>query len=180
VLKGERVYLRPIERADLPRLWELVRDHEVSVLSSQGPVGPYSVAEFEAQYEERDEESKRRAFYFAIEVAGDLIGQCGLHAIDHFNRSCDVGIEIGRDFWRKGFGQDAVRTLVDYAFEHLNMNRIGLYVLADDPRAVGAYGKAGFVEEGRLRQTSWVHGGYHDTLVMSVVREDWKPRDPSV
>ena len=176
MLTGDRVMLRPIERADLPRLWELVRDFEVSVLSSQGPVGPYSLAEFEAQYETRDEESKRRAFYFAIEVQADLVGQCGLHAIDHFNRGCELGIEIGRDFWRRGFGQDAVRTLVDYAFEHLNMNRVGLYVLADDPRAVGAYRKAGFVEEGRLRETSWVHGEYHDALVMSVVRGDRKPR----
>jgi RimJ/RimL family protein N-acetyltransferase len=87
-----------------------------------------------------------------------------------------VGIEIGRDFWGKGFGQDAVRTLVHYAFEHLNMNRVELYVLADDPRAVGAYRKAGFVEEGRLRGHSWVHGEYHDALVMSVLRVDWKPR----
>jgi RimJ/RimL family protein N-acetyltransferase len=175
VLSGERVLLRPIEPADLPRLWELVTDHEVSVLSSQGPVGPFSRAEFQARYETRDEESKRHAFYFAVVVDGELVGQCGLHAIDHFNRSCEVGIEIGRDYWRKGYGQDAVRTLVDYAFAHLNMNRVGLYVLADDPRAVGAYRKAGFLEEGRLRQTSWVHGGYHDAFVMSVLREGWKP-----
>jgi RimJ/RimL family protein N-acetyltransferase len=172
MLIGDRVVLRPIERADLPRLWELVRDFEVAVLSSNGPVGPQSLAEFEASFEEPDAEAKRRAFYFAIEVDGELIGECGLHAIDHFNRRCEVGIEIGREFWGKGFGQDAVRTLVDYAFEHLNMNRVELYVLADDPRAVGAYRKAGFVEEGRLRRKAWVRGEYHDELVMSVLRED--------
>ena len=43
------------------------------------------------------------------------------------------------------------RTLVDYAFTHLDLRRVGLRCLADDPRAVGAYRKAGFVEEGRLR-----------------------------
>lgn len=176
MLTGNRVVLRPIERADLPRLWELVRDFEVSVPSSPGPVGPQSLAEFEAQYEERDAEAKRRAFYFAMEVDGELVGECGLHAIDHFNRRCELGIGIGQDYWGKGYGQDAVRTLVDYAFEHINMNRVELYVLADDPRAVGAYRKAGFVEEGRLRRKVWVRGEYHDELVMSVLREDWKPR----
>jgi RimJ/RimL family protein N-acetyltransferase len=56
------------------------------------------------------------------------------------------------------------------------MNRVGLYVLADDPLAVGAYQRAGFAEEGRLRQHSWIRGEFHDELVMSVLREDWKPR----
>ena len=176
MLRGDRVVLRPIEPADLARLWELIRDFEVSVLSSPGPVGPLSLAEFEAQYGERDSERKRKEFYFAIESNDELIGECGLHEIDHFNRRCELGIGIGRDFWGKGFGQDACRTLLDYAFEHLNMNRVGLYVLADDPRAVGAYRKAGFIEEGRLRQHSWVRGEFHDELVMSVLREEWKPR----
>jgi RimJ/RimL family protein N-acetyltransferase len=73
-------------------------------------------------------------------------------------------------------GQDAVRTLVDYAFTHLNMNRVALEVLADDARAVGAYRKAGFVEEGRLRQQAWVRGRFKDDLLMAVVREDWESR----
>ena len=176
MLAGDRVVLRPIEKADLPRLWELVGDFEVQVLSETGPVGPVSLAEFEAKYEQPKGE-KKDWFFFAIEVDGELIGEAGLHHVDHFNRRCEVGIGIGREFWRKGFGQDAVRTLVDYAFEHLNMNRVELYVLADDPRAVGAYRKAGFVEEGRMRSHSWVQGEYHDALVMSVIREEWKPRD---
>jgi RimJ/RimL family protein N-acetyltransferase len=53
---------------------------------------------------------------------------------------------------------------------------VELFVLADDPRAVGAYRKAGFVEEGRLRRKSWVRGEYHDELVMSRLREEWSPR----
>lgn len=172
MLRGDRVVLRPIEPADLARLWELIRDFEVSVLSSPGPVGPLSLAEFEAKYEQQEGE-KKDWFFFAIEVDGEPIGEAGLQHVDHFNRRCELGIGIGRDFWGKGFGQDAVKTLVDYSFEHLNMNRVELYVLADDPRAVGAYRKAGFVEEGRLRRKSWVRGEYHDELVMSVLRKDW-------
>jgi RimJ/RimL family protein N-acetyltransferase len=176
MLNGERVVLRPIQRADLPRLWELVEDFEVAVLGSSGPVVPHSLAQFETRFDqELTQEQKDRA-YFAIAVDGELIGEAGLHRINHFTRSCELGIGIGREYWGKGFGQDAVRTLVDYAFEHLNMNRIGLYVLAEDPRAVGAYRKAGFVEEGRIRQHAWVRGGYEDELVMSVLRKEWTPR----
>ena len=66
--------------------------------------------------------------------------------------------------------------LSNYAFTHLNMNRVALQVLADDARAVGAYRKVGFVEEGRLRQQAWVRGRFEDELLMAVVRKDWESR----
>jgi RimJ/RimL family protein N-acetyltransferase len=176
MLTGDRVVLRPIKRADLPRLWELIAYFEVAVLGTSGPVLPQSLAEFEATFDHDPAQPGKDRAYFAIELEGELIGEAGLHRIDHFSRTCELGIGIGRAYWGKGFGQDAVRTLVDYAFEHLNMNRVGLYVLAEDPRAVGAYRKAGFVEEGRIRQHAWVRGTYEDELVMSVLREEWSPR----
>jgi diamine N-acetyltransferase len=175
-LHGDRVVLRPVEPSDLPRVWELIEDLEVAVMAELGPVKPTSLAEFEARNIEREREANKDWVWFAIEVDGEVIGECGLQHIHQFTRTCELGIAIGRDYWGKGFGQDVCRTLVDYAFEYLNMNRVGLFVLADDPRAVSAYRKAGFVEEGRLRQHSWVRGEFHDELVMSVLREDWKPR----
>jgi RimJ/RimL family protein N-acetyltransferase len=75
--------------------------------------------------------------------------------------------------------QDAIRTLVDYGFRHLNLTKISLRALADDDRAVGAYRKAGFVEEGRLRNHTWYDGERHDELVMAALREDWSPARPS-
>ena len=48
-------------------------------------------------------------------------------------------------------------------------------MLADDDRAVGAYRKVGFVEEGRLRAHAWYDGARHDELVMAVLREEWAP-----
>jgi hypothetical protein len=52
MLNGERVVLRPIQREDLPRLWELVSDFEVSVLGSSGPIVPSSLAQFEAGFDQ--------------------------------------------------------------------------------------------------------------------------------
>jgi RimJ/RimL family protein N-acetyltransferase len=64
---------------------------------------------------------------------------------------------------------------LDYGFSHLNLEKISLAVLADDERAVEAYRKAGFVEEGRLRNHTWYDGARHDELVLSVLRQDWAP-----
>jgi len=179
MLRGERAVLRPIQRADLARLWELLEDFEVALLSETGPVLPVSLARYEARFDQEAAEPPRDQTWFAVEADQQVIGQIGLYRIDHFNRRCELGISLGRAYWGKGFGQDAVRTLVDYAFMHLNMNRVSLQVLADDPRALGAYRKVGFVEEGRLRQQAWVQGRFEDELLMAVVREDWESRGPT-
>jgi RimJ/RimL family protein N-acetyltransferase len=175
MLTGDRVVLRAIQREDVPRLYELFEDLEFKYLIQNDPPMPQSLAAAEAEFDQRVESGNPNTSFFVIETDGVVIGSGGLHEIDHFRRVCEIGIGLGREFWGQGFGQDAVKTLVDYAFTHLNMNRVALEVLADDERAVGAYKKAGFVEEGRLRDYSWVNGQYEDGMIMSILRRDWKP-----
>jgi RimJ/RimL family protein N-acetyltransferase len=175
MLQGERVVLRPVQAWDRERLYELVETIEVRGLSSGLPPLPLSLEEVEARDKRWIEERNQDSAWFAIDVDAELIGICGFHAIDHYQQHAEIGIRIGMDFRSKGYGQDAVRTLLDYGFRHLNLAKISLRVLADDDRAVGAYRKAGFVEEGRLRAHAWYDGARHDELVMSVLRDDWKP-----
>jgi RimJ/RimL family protein N-acetyltransferase len=111
--------------------------------------------------------------HFGIEADGELIGRGGLYQIDHFSGRAALGIGLGRAFWGQGYGQDAVHTLVEYGFRHLNLQRIWLEVLADDARAVGAYQKTGFVEEGRLRKHAWFYGQHVDSLIMGLLRSEW-------
>jgi RimJ/RimL family protein N-acetyltransferase len=174
MLSGDRVVLRAIQREDVPRLYELFEDLETKYLLDNDPAKAESLAAAEAEFEDRLEEKNSNTAFFAIEADGEVIGSGGLHQIDHFRRLCEVGIGLGRDYWGRGYGQDTVRTLVDYAFTHLNMNKVCLEVLADDERAVGAYKKAGFVEEGRLRQQAWVNGRYEDTMMMGILRTEWE------
>lgn len=174
MLDGERVVLRAIQREDVPRLWELNEDLEAKYLSDNRPPKPESLAHAQARFEEDLAEKNPDWFYFAVEVDGVVIGAAGIQDIDHYRRLCDIGIGLGREYWGQGYGQDAVRTLVDYAFRHLNMNKVYLEVLAGDERAVGAYRKAGFVEEGRLRQHAWANGKYEDVAMMGILRTEWE------
>jgi diamine N-acetyltransferase len=173
MLQGKRVLLRPIEREDLTRLRDQVETIEVNALRSDRPPLPVSLSDLQRREEEASEERKEDSAWFAVVVDGEPIGIAGLHGLDYFQQRCELGIGLGRDYWGQGYGQDALRVLLDYAFDHLAVRRVSLQVLADDARAVGAYRRVGFVEEGRLRQHSWYKGGWHDELVMSVLRADW-------
>jgi RimJ/RimL family protein N-acetyltransferase len=164
--------LRPTERDDVPCLWELLADIEVATLSDDGPVFPRSLTQYLARFDKSLEEDPRTSVWFAVEADDEIVGESGLYAIDLFSRRCELGISLGRPFWGRGLGTDAVRVTVDYAFDHLDMNRVGLRALADDERAVGAYRRAGFTVEGRLRQHSRVRTEWHDDIVMSILRSD--------
>jgi RimJ/RimL family protein N-acetyltransferase len=175
MLHGDLVMLRSIQREDLPRLWELLKtDLEVMTRASDRPPRPVTFDEMIAAYEGASDGEDADA-WFAIVVDDEVVGECGLHQVDHYQGTCHVGISLGRAYWSKGYGRDAVRTLVDFAFRHMRMRKVNLEVLADDERAVRAYTAVGFVEEGRLREEAWFHGAVHDLLRMSVLRSEWTP-----
>ena len=171
MLDGERVRLREPRRADTAIVNAYWNDLEMASIATNRAPQPHSVEEAQSFF---DDLAKRDDYVrFVIEVDGEVIGDCSLHDIDKHNRTCEVGIAIGKPFWAKGYGQDALKTLVDYAFKHHNMHRVGLEALADDERAVGCYRKVGFVEEGTLRKRDWVNGEYRDVLLMGILDEEW-------
>lgn len=85
------------------------------------------------------------------------------------------GIVIGeKEYWNRGYGSDALRTLLRFAFEELNLHRVFLHVFDFNERAIRCYEKVGFRHEGRLRQARFTEGRYVDELVMAVLREEWE------
>lgn len=175
MLKGERVLLRGIERDDLPALWEIHNDLEVVHRANSGRPEPTSLARLQARFDARATEPETQAVRFVVELDGVVVGQCSLHLLDPYSQISDLGIMLHRDRWGQGHGTDAVRTLLAYAWGPVNLRKVSLEVLADEARAVGAYRRAGFVEEGRFRDHSWYAGGYRDVLRMAVFR----PRPPA-
>lgn len=101
------------------------------------------------------------------------VGHLGLYQIDQRVRSADLGIMLGdKSVWGRGLGRACCRFALDFAFQHLNLNRVELRVLASNERALGLYRSLGFQEEGRLRQAHYVNGRYLDVLVMSILRSE--------
>ena len=112
----------------------------------------------------------------AIETAeGVHIGNVGLHRIDWKNRNAEPGIAIGeKEYWNRGYGTDAIRTLLGLAFREMNLHRVFLRVDADNARGIRCYEKAGFRQEGTLREAVFKAGIYHDQYVMSILRSEFE------
>ncbi|MFN2157525.1 MAG: GNAT family N-acetyltransferase, partial [Anaerolineae bacterium] len=80
-------------------------------------------------------------------------------------------------YWGKGYGSDAIRTLLRFAFDEMNLHRVQLTVYEDNARAIRAYEKCGFRHEGRLRDAVYRKGRYYDMLLMSVLSGELQPGD---
>ena len=104
-----------------------------------------------------------------------LVGVIYLSNIDHLNQSADLSIMIGDISHRgKGYGKYAMYQMMKHAFFNLNINRISLKVLTDNIPALRLYEKCGFKKEGVLRQTLYKDGEWHDQIIMSILRSEFK------
>jgi len=91
---------------------------------------------------------------FAIETLdGKRIGNCGYYKIDETKCEAELGIMVGnRDCWDKGYGADAVATLISYIFRQTNLKRIYLKTLNSNSRAQKCFQKCGLTPYGHLNK----------------------------
>ena len=90
------------------------------------------------------------------------------------DRIASLYIFVGdRDSWGRGYGYDSMMTLLAYAFDLQNLRQVELWTLADNERAIRMYKGCGFVEDGRLRDRSWIEGHYIDHLIMSITADEF-------
>tara|TARA_R110001583_G_scaffold158335_2_gene310307 strand:- start:137 stop:661 length:525 start_codon:yes stop_codon:yes gene_type:complete len=113
-------------------------------------------------------------FEIRDEISNKLIGHCGLHYVNWISRTAEFGIYIGdNDYRNGGYGSDALRTLIKYGFEDLNLNKIWCEVY-DNNKALEMYKHIGFVYEGKLRQNYYNEGKYWDSHLLGMLKEEYK------
>jgi RimJ/RimL family protein N-acetyltransferase len=100
-----------------------------------------------------------------------IIGFVQITSINLVHRSAELGIRIGEEKNRsQGYGSEALRLAVAFAFNHLNLNRVQLVVFRHNQRAIGAYRTAGFKKEGVLRKAAFIDGAWVDLMLMAALR----------
>lgn len=101
-----------------------------------------------------------------------LIGCCGLHYIDWRLRSAEFGVFLDLKCRGKGMGKEAIHMLFDFGFKEMNLHKIWCEVY-DNNAAIDFYRALGFVQEGVLRDSYFCEGKYGNSIVMSVLENEW-------
>lgn len=104
---------------------------------------------------------------------GNPIGSVYLRDIDNVHKKAEYGIFIGeKNALGKGYGTQAARLIIHYAFEQLGLHKLMLRLLADNKQAYRSYEKAGFVQEAYLKDEVFLEGVYKDVIYMAVIHQN--------
>jgi RimJ/RimL family protein N-acetyltransferase len=182
IFAGKLVRLSAVDPEEMSKAfsrWN--RDSEFTRLLNMSVQPLRSAKAIQKWMDEDMGESSPRETFFTIRTADEnkLIGGLSLYVVDWTGRDSFVGIFIGeREHWGKGYGTDAMRLLLQYAFTELNLWRVSLGVFQYNPRAIRSYEKVGFCHEGRMRQYLNHEGKRWDILYMGIRRDEWLERNP--
>jgi RimJ/RimL family protein N-acetyltransferase len=172
-LIGNKIYLRALEPADVPLLVTWFNDGDITRYLAR--YRPMTVGQELAFLKQLDENDKDCALGMVLRETDQLIGTAGLMNLDVRHRHTAFGISIGdKTMWNKGYGTETTRLLLRHAFHTLNLNRVWLRVYEFNAGAIRCYEKGGFRVEGRLRQDFFGEGRYWDTIVMGILRDEWR------
>lgn len=174
-LTGDKVLLRSLELDDLDLFWMWFADREAIKYSLGTWLFPWSKNETEMWLKQTLQDKETLTLGVIEKEAGQLIGYAGITSISRVNHSGEYYIFLGaKGSWGKGYGTEVTQLIIRYGFASLNLHRIMLTVSTLNAGGVKAYTRAGFQQEGVLRQACYRDGVYHDKIVMAILRTEWE------
>jgi len=174
-LKGERIYLREVRSYDANETYcGWMNDPSVSqYLESR--FYPHTVKSLKKYI--KDKQGDRSNVFLAIILkdSNRHIGNIKLGPIDDIHRLADIGIIIGeKDCWGKGYATEAIRLIVKYAFDKLNLHKVTAGCYGPNKGSIKAFKKAGFLQEGVHKTHCYCNGRYVDDVLLGLINTKFK------
>ena len=176
IIETERLILRKIQNNDIAKLLEYWSDDTVTMYMN---INSFKSLE-EVMYMVNllnDLFNEDEAIRFAIhsKELDKIIGTCGFNSgLKQEDFIGEIGYEIGREFWGKGFMKEALRALINYGFQDLSLNRIEAYVMINNEASCGILETLGFKQEGMLREHGNYKGKLWDEYIYSLLKREWR------
>ena len=173
-IEGERVALGPLRRDLLPLYQRWINDPAV-VRTVWASLRPLLLEDEQQWYDQKIGATDTVLFQVYIRDGWRPIGNAGLLELEHQHGVAEFGILIGeKDCWDQGYGTEATRLILDYAFNVLGLHNVMLSVYDYNRRGMRAYEKAGFKVIGRRRQALRLGHKRHDVIFMDALATEFE------
>ncbi|MET8613615.1 GNAT family N-acetyltransferase [Streptomyces misionensis] len=178
MFEGKLVRLRALRSEDAAHHVRWRNDPEVVRWAAAGDpcFGPVTAEAIALGFETMLRLNPRESAVFTVEelAGGRVIGMADYRDLDPHAGVATLGVTIGeREFWGRGHGSDTLRLLVTHLFGAYGLRRLELDTWSGNERAVRAFCRLGFHEEGRRRSAVLVEGERYDRVLFGMLREEW-------
>ena len=172
-LETERLILRPLKMRDAKDLFDYARDEEVSrhvLWDAHRSV--WDSRRFLRSAIRQYRNGLPGSFAVTLKESGRMIGTVGFMWVNADYRSAEVGYSLGRAYWNQGIMTEALRAVIAFGFDTLNLNRIEAQYETDNPASGRVMAHVGMQPEGVLRQRIRNKGRYADVQLCAILRSD--------
>jgi len=168
---GEKCYLSPMALEDAPYFTEWLNDADVVMNLNMME----QVINLETEQDLLKKLSGDYNFAIVDLKTNKLIGSTGIMHVDLIHRKAEFGIFIGtKNFRDRGYGTEATKLMLDFAFNVLNLYHIHLGVFSFNTRAIKCYENAGFRTVGRLSKARQLAGERYDIVFMEILADEFE------
>ena len=165
---GGGVALSPALPDDLGNLFLWLNDAKAAL--EDMPYRPVDCLVFREWLDQQAKQNGQVLFIIRTLQPSRAIGFVLFKNLNPVFRAAELGVRIGDESDRgKGHGSAALRLALDYAWNTLNLKRVWLTTLAGNARAIAAYARAGFEQEGVMRQAAFIGGRWRDVAMMAAL-----------
>jgi ribosomal-protein-alanine N-acetyltransferase len=170
-LETERLILREIKKEDAQEIFACFSNNDVTRFYGQETLESIEQAESFVDFFSKNY-AEKRGIRWGIErkETKGIIGTIGFNAWLPKHKRAEIGYEIHPEHWRNGYTMEALSKVISYAFQELDLTRIGAVVFTENEASNKLLTKAGFQKEGVLRDYMYQNGNAHDTYVYSFLR----------
>ena len=169
-----RLQLRGITKADSDDLFPMYSDMKTLEYWGRDPVQSPDEAWKEIQKSMKHVESGSAILWgIALSQSNQLIGTCTIFNINKQNRNGEIGYILNRDHWGNGLMTEAISCVLAYAFDKLNLHRLEADTDPKNLASLALLEKLGFQREGYFRERWYVHGKWHDSVMLGLLKSEY-------
>jgi RimJ/RimL family protein N-acetyltransferase len=137
------------------------------------PKSEQAAEAFARRYGEFNNSGER--IMFSIETLdGDLVGGINIHSMDRKNGTFETGTRIYRPWRGQGYGLEAKRIVLRYAFQELRFQKYNIRCMSNNEPMIRHAKRLGCQEEGRIRRHIYTDGRYYDELIFGLTKEEFE------
>lgn len=173
-----RVYLKTFDLVEADRLAENANDYDIAYNIARIGDFPYPYQKSDALYFVEAAIQKfyaKSEFHFGIHTQETgLMGACVIKNIDFDNKKAEIGYWIGKKYWGRGYAKEALRLLISFGFNFIDLNKIYALTFAFNERSINLLNSLNFSKDGTLRQNVLQADKFIDESLFSLLKNDCK------